>query len=954
MLNTPLDRLLEATNGGLDIITSYYPDADKCKDGKRKFKMRSGEHTASASIKWFGNQWKATDFGGSGKALSAIDIVMEQEHLSFTDALALQCQRYGISYRNDCMQTTNNYNKPRIETLPADPSHVDGERAFEFNDTLATSELKVMGPAVTQEHCDDLGWRSVRYLTIFKKDKTIKKYSTPGYPIFARECQVKGSAPFYKIYEPYAEEKQWRFSYYPSGAKPQNYINGLDLLEKAYRDLNAELEREFRAKEGNEDRDYHFTKWPNAILCSGERDAMCVRSLGYFPLWLNSETAELSDADLGRIMRFVDVLYNIPDIDSTGIRQGGALAMRHIDIHTVWLPFELSKHRDRRGNPCKDFRDWMEHNVTDAVEQFKKMLELAMPVKFWYEKFSKRTGEITYHIDTNCLLNFLQLNGFFTLKDEHAKETRFIRIIGNVVKEVKVTDITNFVKCWAEQQGLQREIRNLIIDTSKISPRSLAFLKERELDFTNATSDSQLFFIDKDIIRVDGGGIYGAQATDSLVWERDVIKHPFRKLDDMFEITPCEGGKFAIKVKSTLSHVFGYLINSSRLNWQKETDLQKFVIDSPELSEEEVAEQMQCLVNKIFTIGYMLHRYKSPSRAWAPQAMDYKIDESGECNGRSGKSFMFKFLSLFLNTVKLSGRNPKLMENPHVFGSVTEDTDLVLVDDCDRAIRANMFYDNITGDMNVNPKNVQSYSIPFERSPKFAFTTNYVPTDFDPSSEARLLYNVFGDYYHQKTEDNEYAETRSIRDDFGKDLFTSQYTDEEWNADINFMLQCCRFYLSLCNTSVKPLPPMKNIIIRKHREDIGENFQDWAETYFAPGSENIDKDIDKKTAFEAYKTFSGVGKITMQGFTKKLKAFCALAPHIEALNPEVRCNNSGRIIRTIDGRSTEMIYLESRKEPEEHVASEPPKPVQSQLPFDTPAVNDTSDPFGPPPGDLPF
>ena len=953
MLNSPLDRLLDATNSGLDIITWYFPDAAKCTDGKRKFRLRAGEHTPSASLKLFGNQYKVTDFGGSGKALSAIDIAMEQERLAFNDALSLLCQRYGISYRTDSPQTFSNYNKPRIETLAADPTHADGERAFEFNEHFSDSELKVMGPAVSQEHCDDLGWRSVRCLTIFKADKTVKKYSAPGYPIFVRECRAKNAPSFYKIYEPYAEEKQWRFSYYPSGGKPQNYINGLDVLEKRYRDFNAELEREFRAKEGNEDHDYHYTKLPHAVLCSGERDAMCVRSLGYYPLWLNSETADLSDADLGRILRYVEVLYNIPDIDSTGIRQGGALAMRHIDIHTVWLPFELSRHRDRRGKPCKDFRDWMEHNAASAAAQFKKMLELAMPVKFWQERYSKRTGETTYHLDTNCLLNFLQLNGFFTLKDDHAKDTRFIRILGNVVKEVKLTDITNFVKCWADQRGLQREVRNLIIDTSKISPRSLAFLKERELDFTSATADTQLFFIDRGVIKVDGSGIYEEHQSDSLVWERDVIKHPFRKLDDMFDIAQGEDGQFDIEVKSVASHVFGYLINSSRLYWQKETDLQKFVIDSTELSAKEIADQKQCLVNKIFTIGYMLHRYKSPSRAWAPQAMDNRIDDSGECNGRSGKSFMFKFLSLFLNTVKLSGRNPKLMENPHVFGSVTEDTDLVLVDDCDRTIRANMFYDNITGDMNVNPKNIQSYSIPFERSPKFAFTTNYVPTDFDPSSEARLLYNVFGDYYHQKTEDNEYAESRSIRDDFNKDLFTSQYTDEEWNADINFMLQCCRFYLSLCNTAVKPLPPMENIIIRKYREDMGDNFQDWAETYFALGSENLDKDIDRRTAFEAYKTFSGVAKITMQGFTHKLKAFCAVASHVAALNPASRCNSSGRIIRNIDGHSTEMIHLESRKAPEPPSEPEPPKPVQSQLPFDAPS-DAASDPFGPPPGDCPF
>lgn len=122
---------------------------------------------------------------------------------------------------------------------------------------------------------------------------------------------------------------------------------------------------------------------------------------------------------------------------------------------------------------------------------------------------------------------------------------------------------------------------------------------------------------------------------------------------------------------------------------------------------------------------------------------------------------------------------------------------MLLIDDCDRYLNTSLFYDNITSDMTVNPKNNHSFTIPFNQSPKIAFTTNYVPADFDPSSEARLIYMVFSDYYHQKTEDNDYLESRSIRDDFNKNLYDEAYTEDEWNADINFMMQCCSWYLSL-------------------------------------------------------------------------------------------------------------------------------------------------------------
>ena len=309
----------------------------------------------------------------------------------------------------------------------------------------------------------------------------------------------------------------------------------------------------------------------------------------------------------------------------------------------------------------------------------------------------------------------------------------------------------------------------------------------------------------------------------------------------------------------------------------------------------------------------MLHRYKSPSRAWAPQAMDNKIGENGECNGRSGKSFLFKALSMFMRTVKLSGRNPKLMDNPHVFDQVNVHTDFVLVDDCAQYLSMGLFYDIITSDMTVNPKNNQSYSIPFEQSPKFGFTTNYVPLDFDSSTEARMLYMVYSDYYHQLTETNDYLETRSIRDDFGRDLFTHDYSAADWNADINFLMQCLRFYLSLCRENIKILPPMDNILLRKYRQDIGNNFEDWANGYFAEDGDKLDKLLIRREVFDDYRKYANVTNLTMQRFTQKLHSFCHLCPYIDTLNPDELCNSQKRISRRVEGSFVDMIFVQTKR-----------------------------------------
>ena len=320
------------------------------------------------------------------------------------------------------------------------------------------------------------------------------------------------------------------------------------------------------------------------------------------------------------------------------------------------------------------------------------------------------------------------------------------------------------------------------------------------------------------------------------------------------------------------------------------------------------------LLNKIFAIGYNLHRYKSPSRAWALYAMDNKIGDDDECNGRSGKSFLFNTFAYFMRTVRLSGRNPKLMDNPHVFDQINQHSDFVLVDDCDKYLQTGLFYDSITGGMTINPKNNKSFYIDFVDAPKFGFTTNYVPRDFDPSTNARLLYMVFSDYYHEAAAENDYSCSWSIRDDFNKNLLAADYSEDEWNADINFFAQCLSFYLSVVDKGIKIQPPMENILRRKYKSDMGSNFEDWAYSYFAEESDHVNAFIVREEAKNNFMAYSSVKNCTMQKFTKALNGFAKLCPYVIALNPAILTSSSGRIQRKVDGETKDMIYLQTKED----------------------------------------
>ena len=337
----------------------------------------------------------------------------------------------------------------------------------------------------------------------------------------------------------------------------------------------------------------------------------------------------------------------------------------------------------------------------------------------------------------------------------------------------------------------------------------------------------------------------------------------------------------------------------------------KFDLEGEGLTEDEKAEQLQNFLNKVFAAGYMLHHHKDPSKPWAPYAMDHKIGEEGQCNGGSGKSLFFKSLQEMMPNDIVSGKDPRIFENDHTFERVTRKTRMVVIDDCAKTLDVERFFDRLTGNFTVNPKHGHIFTLPFTVSPKMGFSTNFVPQSFDASTQRRMLMMVFSDYYHQQTEDNDYLETRKVSTDFGKNILPPYATEDEWNADLNFLLQCLRFYLSVCQENVMIVPPMANIIIRKNMAVMGDNFMEWASVYFSEDSGRLNVKLEKNKVFTDCIIEINSLKMSSHTFSKKLKAFVAVAEWIEELNPKEYQNKDGRI--KSDGK--EYIYLRTKDAP---------------------------------------
>jgi len=276
----------------------------------------------------------------------------------------------------------------------------------------------------------------------------------------------------------------------------------------------------------------------------------------------------------------------------------------------------------------------------------------------------------------------------------------------------------------------------------------------------------------------------------------------------------------------------------------------------------------------------------------------------GDSYGGNGKSLFGKTTAQILKTEYKNGRNPKLLDNPHVWDGVDETTELVWVDDCKAYFKFDYFFPLLTGDMDINPKNNKPYVLPYKLSPKFYFASNHALANIDGSTARRIFYIVFSDYYHPKDTDGVYKEEMSPGVKFKKNFYSTHWTADDWNNYYNLIARCIQFYLR----HGKIDPPMQNVEKRNRLQEMGQAFFDWARTFFTHSNQiNMNCRVDRSEMTNSCKNALAsrdAAALTPNKFKKKLYAFCKYY-NLE-LNPSMHCNTKdGRIIEG----SQEFFYV---------------------------------------------
>lgn len=929
--------IFDATNGGLEIITSYYPNAlNVITKTARQFKLRESEKTASASLKLLDNGvWVVTDFGGDSVSRNGVQVCALEENKSYAEACAILGSRYNVA--GAVLQVY----KPNIEKRPLKADELPKSYHFDFNKELSPKELAIIGPRVNQKHCDDFNLKSCKSYAFCGENETTVITSTEDYPIL-----VFDFGTWQKIYQPNAFDKGNRFRY--AGEKPSRHIFGMDLIKKEFEKRKKKLEDEYDYFEEEEDEENPKKKkrdprLESAFIISGGTDGINLWSFDKFPLFTNSESDQLDWNEIKELKIWVKDLYFIADLDSTGVKQAIAMGLKFLDIKLLWLPEKLKQFKDKRNNPCKDFKDYVDkfyhsNNPNAFTNSLDKLINNSLPLQFWTEWFANK--KLNYNLSNTKLYHFLSLMGFGRYESDDIKEGfLYIKIEGSVVKVLRPYEIENYVHAFLEERQMHPDLRDYVYNSPKLNERSLSKLPSLNIDFSSADKHTQYLFFTKKVLKITASEIieYKQGEVAKYVWEDKIIDFNIKAdLEPQFKIKTDESGNLDIDILKKDNPYFNFLINASRVHWRKELEesfegkpakeaeayfiKNQFNIAGPNLSEDEKYEQKLHIINKIYCIGYLLHTFKDESKPWCVFAMDNKISETGESHGGSGKSIGLGSLNhIRKRRFYIKGRDANVTKNDFIYHGVTEDTDFILIDDANQYLDFAFFYSEITGSLKVNPKNGQPYEIPFEHSPKFLITSNFTLRDDGPSTSRRLLFTSFSDYYHENNND-EYKESRNIASDFdNRNLFTG-FTEAEWNAYYNFCAQCVQFYLS---HPKKINPPMDNVTKRSLHAEMGDAFEGWAEGFFASRDQTLDDEgalkyldnyFSKEFAFEDFVKATKQNKWSTNKFKKAMKAFCQLNDYL--FNPKDLMNAPGRIVQKLDGKTQEVFFIRTTSMPE--------------------------------------
>jgi hypothetical protein len=461
---------------------------------------------------------------------------------------------------------------------------------------------------------------------------------------------------------------------------------------------------------------------------------------------------------------------------------------------------------------------------------------------------------------------FLTLEGGFKLYfyDPNSTSYRLIKVMDGFVEEASTEQIKRFIKDYIDRLPDEfdgtvtpQDLLELIYKGASIlfSEAFFEFFDRADIEFlTDSQNISYIPYkngvvvIDKENISVQSYG-----QLNKCIWKSQVIDH-YIVIDDNIELEKIEYFKFIEKISGMDAERYIYALS---------------------------------------LIGYMLHKYKDPSRPYAVILAEETDNEAQ--GGGTGKGIFIKALSYILNTVRVDGKNFKVDKN-FAFQRVDLDTKILAIEDTRRNVDFEGFYAIITEGVTVEKKNKDELFIPYKDSPKVMFTTNYTIPNSGNHAKRRQKVLEFAPAF---------SSTYTPEDYFGHKLF-DDWDKDEWNRFYNLMFDSIQGYLK---HGIMVVESSNKILRKQVKVQFGEEFLDFIEV---ATEENIEW-IKLEQLYNDFLSMANFEKkdYSVKRFTKAIEDSCVLLK-VEFLSKREKSSGGKKVFKFMQ-KSEKFMQNEGQK-----------------------------------------
>ncbi len=565
-----------------------------------------------------------------------------------------------------------------------------------------------------------------------------------------------------------------------------------------------------RMEKGSKPSDSFWTPGPHKgqkaiLIAKSPREAMLYhQSYGqefYVISIISGEVGKISELQklfLQSLLNKVDNVYISFDRDTKAAEKTAfsfARAIRDID-NNYGLDVELLNITKLTSGKCKDFTDLMKSSYDMMVDQlFDSSYSYSDYVwntttherRIWH---TDDKGKVS--ISQVQLARMLKKDGFGKIYYKESSEPIMVRKQDNVLTQPSNNQLNDFIKdSYIKQyskivdfveteKGLkvvyasEVEDKYFSYDTKIMNPNYVAKLDIFRVEFMKDTKDACYIYFSSEVVKITSTKVekISYSELDGVIWKNQINDRTFEILDDKGN-----SGEFADFIGK-------------------------------------VSDGDQLRINALQSnIGYLLHTYKNPAVPKAVIFIDEKLDPSGKANGGTGKGIVASSIGRLRKQTTIDG---KIYEtgNRFAYQDIEPGDQSIFMDDVKQGMEFSPFYPAITNDLMVEKKGQNRFSIPFDYSPKFVFTTNYPFTDDSSSTRRRQSIVEFAPYY---------SATFTPEMEFGHNFFYD-WDESEWNQFDNYMVHCVQVYLQ---------NGLKSNTVNYERKQLGyithPDFVTWAE-----------------------------------------------------------------------------------------------------------------------------